>query len=211
MDGILSFFLKLLTVVQLFQGVPAPVPRCSPFIVINKVVEWQSWSSDMNPFFPVPPCEYGGPLQALLAGDMNAVFLMDEPELIPRHNTYEFIWFLKTGYARLRRMLQKKEKFDFDFKILREGYDHSTQKIRTKQHGHGTPRRPEVLNDKTMFENVMGEKVKDWWLEGGDKKGANFNTEELLLTPPVKPIHKKHGHQQQQLHQQQLQYQTGFR
>ena len=39
-------------------------------------------------------------MQALLAGDMNAVFLMDEPELIPRHNTYEFIWFLKTGYAR---------------------------------------------------------------------------------------------------------------
>ena len=27
MDGILSFYLKLLTVVQLFQGVPAPVPR----------------------------------------------------------------------------------------------------------------------------------------------------------------------------------------
>ena len=32
-----------------------------------------------------------------------------------------------------------------------------------------SPRRPEVLNDKTMFENVMGEKVKDWWMEGGDK------------------------------------------
>ena len=31
---------------------------------------------------------------------MQAVFLMDEPELIPRHNTYEFLWFLRTGYAR---------------------------------------------------------------------------------------------------------------
>jgi len=57
----------------------------------------------MNPYFPVPPCEYGGPLQAILAGDMNAVFLLDEPELIPRHNTYEFLWFLKTGYTRSGR------------------------------------------------------------------------------------------------------------
>ena len=35
---------------------------------------------------------------------------------------------------------------DFSFHLIgtvffsREGYDHSTQKIRTKQHGHGTPR-----------------------------------------------------------------------
>ena len=36
-----------------------------------------------------------------MAGDLNAVFLLDEAELIPRHNTYEFLWFLKTGYARL--------------------------------------------------------------------------------------------------------------
>ena len=120
----------------LLPPVPAPVPRCSPMIIINKVVEWNSLTSDRqnicahltpltrfyhifrcflnnifwhcgiesiiawcgsrpvlkcgsgkndadptgsgtlivtkhvagcsNPFFPVPPCEYGGPMQAVL-------------------------------------------------------------------------------------------------------------------------------------------------
>ena len=49
-------------------GVPAPVPRCSPFIIINKLAEFNSIMSDANPYFPLPPCEYGGPLEALRAG-----------------------------------------------------------------------------------------------------------------------------------------------
>ena len=47
----------------LIQPVPAPVPRCSPWIIINKLVEWNSLWSDNNPYFPIRPCEYGGPLQ----------------------------------------------------------------------------------------------------------------------------------------------------
>ena len=49
---------------------PAPVPRCSPFIFINKLAEWTNVWSDSNPYFPVPPCEYGGPLEALARGDL---------------------------------------------------------------------------------------------------------------------------------------------
>eukprot|EP00088_Acartia_fossae_P005459 TRINITY_DN12433_c0_g1_i1.p1 TRINITY_DN12433_c0_g1~~TRINITY_DN12433_c0_g1_i1.p1 ORF type:complete len:191 (-),score=22.64 TRINITY_DN12433_c0_g1_i1:142-714(-) len=180
----------ILGLIFLIHGVPAPVPRCSPFIIINKVVEWQNWSSDMNPYFPVPPCEYGGPLQAILAGDLNAVFLLDEPELIPRHNIYEFLWFLRTGYNRLMRMLKKKEPFEYDFNILREGYDHHSERARTTQFGQGTYRRPEVLDDRNIFNNVAGEAVKQWWIEGGKKVGNNFNAEGLLLLPEDKPKHE---------------------
>ena len=106
--------------------VPAPVPRCSPFIIINKVVEWNSIFSDSNPYFPVPPCEYGGPLQALAAGDWDAVFVLARPQNVPRHNFYELIWFLKTGLPRIWRVLAGKEPFVKDINILKEGYQHYT-------------------------------------------------------------------------------------
>ena len=75
--------------------------RCSPYIIINKLVESNSWTSDSNTYFPVPPCEYGGPREALAAGDYKAVFVMAEPEKIPRHNFYEALWFMKTGLPRM--------------------------------------------------------------------------------------------------------------
>ena len=75
--------------------------RCSPYIIINKLVESNSWTSDSNSYFPVPPCEYGGPREALAAGDYKAVFVMAEPEKIPRHNFYEALWFMKTGLPRM--------------------------------------------------------------------------------------------------------------
>ena len=106
--------------------IPAPVPRCSPFIIINKMVEWTSLWSDSNSYFPVGPCEYGGPFRALQAGDYNAVFLLDEPEKIPRHNIYEFVWFLKTGLTRMKRMKLGLEPFKADLNILTEGYQHYT-------------------------------------------------------------------------------------
>ena len=77
--------------------------RCSPYIIINKLVESNSWTSDSNAYFPVPPCEYGGPREALAAGDYKAVFVMAEPEKIPRHNFYEGLWFMKTGLPRMVR------------------------------------------------------------------------------------------------------------
>ena len=38
----------------LFQVAYAPVPRCSPFIIINKIPESTSLGADFNPYFPVP-------------------------------------------------------------------------------------------------------------------------------------------------------------
>ena len=105
---------------------PAPVPRCSPFIFINKLAEWSNIWSDSNPYFPVPPCEYGGPLEALTKGDLNSIFVLSKPLNIPLHNLYEFVWLLKTGFPRMARILAGKEPFIYDTKILREGYKHST-------------------------------------------------------------------------------------
>ena len=91
-----------LLLLALLSGCYAPVPRCSPFIIINKIPESTSLGADFNPYFPVPgdpfillfyghsivgfsECEYGGPLQAMLAGDFKAVSLLaDGPWKIPR-------------------------------------------------------------------------------------------------------------------------------
>ena len=54
------------------------------------------------------------------------VFLLDEPEKIPRHNIYELVWFLKTGMTRMKRMMLGLEPFVYDFGILTEGYQHYT-------------------------------------------------------------------------------------
>ncbi len=100
--------------------------RCSPYIIINKLVESNNALSDSNPYFPVPPCEYGTPSEALRAGDYKAVFVLAEPEKVPRHNFYELLWFMKTGLPRMMRMLAGGEKYIFDRGILNEGYQHYT-------------------------------------------------------------------------------------
>ena len=109
------------------------------------MVEWTSLWSDSNAQFPVGPCEfhekillselinilgeYGGPFGALLAGDTKAVFLLEEPEKIPRHNIYELVWFLKTGGTRMARMMLGLEPFVADINILLEGYQHYTRSV----------------------------------------------------------------------------------
>eukprot|EP00088_Acartia_fossae_P045731 TRINITY_DN49282_c0_g1_i1.p1 TRINITY_DN49282_c0_g1~~TRINITY_DN49282_c0_g1_i1.p1 ORF type:complete len:201 (+),score=40.49 TRINITY_DN49282_c0_g1_i1:46-648(+) len=180
--------MKILFLLTFLSSAYAPVPRCSPFFIINKLMEWNSWTSDMNPYFPVPPCEHGGPMQAVLAGDYRSVFIMDTPEIIPRHNLHELIWYMKTGYSRLRRMMKNKEPLEFDFNIMREGFDHYTPKIRTKQMGHETERRPEVLDSEEIYINFAGEKLKNYYLHGPDKVGTNFNSEGLLLVPEEKHL-----------------------
>ena len=69
---ILKMFMQAI-IVLMAPTVPAPVPRCSPFIFINKLAEWSNVWSDSNPYFPVPPCEYGGPVEALAKGDLEYV------------------------------------------------------------------------------------------------------------------------------------------
>jgi len=149
--------------------VPAPVPRCSPFIFINKLAEWSNIWSDSNPYFPVPPCEYGGPLGALGKGDLRSVFVTNQPLNIPLHNLYEFVWLLKTGFPRMVRILGGKEPFIYDTKILKEGYEHSTPYIRTDQIGHSTVRRPEIIDNKNTYKAVLGSKVGQLVREGPDR------------------------------------------
>ena len=118
--------IKFKVFLHLPSPAPAPVPRCSPFIIINKLAEFNNLMSDSNPYFPMPPCEYGGWRQALARGDLRSVFVLAEPAKIPLHNFYEFVWFLKTGLPRLARMITGKQKFVTDGRILREGYQHHT-------------------------------------------------------------------------------------
>jgi len=145
------------------NSVFAPVPRCSPFIIINKVPESNSFSADFNPYFPVPECEYGGPLQALMAGDFAAVSLLaDGGWKIPRHNAYELLWLFTKGPERLRRIIAGEEEFEFDPSILFEGYSHNrgTQRI-----GSGTHRDTSAINNDELFKQgikklVVEEKKK---------------------------------------------------
>ncbi|TRY80534.1 hypothetical protein TCAL_13141 [Tigriopus californicus] len=158
-----------LTVV-LIQPVPAPVPRCSPLIIINKLAESSNVLSDSNPYFPVPPCEYGGWVEALQEGDLQSVLVLAEPQKIPLHNFYEFIWLLKTGGPRMLRMLTGQEKYIFDRDILREGYHHHTPYVRTKQLGQYTHRNPIIIDDKNTYKTIVGGKIKSLFTEGKDKE-----------------------------------------
>jgi len=178
-----KFTLSVLVLLTLIPLVPAPVPRCSPFIIINKLVEWTSLWSDSNSYFPVGPCEYGGPIRALQEGDYNAVFLLDEPTKIPRHNIYEFVWFWKTGLTRMKRMMLGLEPFKADINILTEGYQHYTPSVRTTQLGHGTERRPEIIDDLDIFVDFVGGKIRSLFTEGPDLQRTRYT--------PVGPLRRR--------------------
>jgi len=137
----------------------APVPRCSPFIgPINKLVESNSLTADFNPYFPVPPCEHGGPLQAVLAGDFESVFLLARPEKIPRHNIYEGKWLHTEGPRRLARILAGEEEIKFDPSILLEGYSHNrgTQRIGLNSH-----RDPSLIDNTDKFQDGLRRLIND--------------------------------------------------
>jgi len=187
---------NLILVLNLIPLVPAPVPRCSPLIIINKMVEWTSLWSDSNSYFPVGPCEYGGPLQALQARDYSAVFLLEDPTKIPRHNIYEFVWFLKTGWTRMKRMMLGLEPFQADPNILFEGYQHYTPEVRTTQLGHGTERRPEIIDDADIFVNFVGGRIRSLLTEGPDLQRTRYT--------PVGPLTRRNVKVQKRNQKQQL-------
>ena len=71
-------FLAVCLLALLAPPVTAPFPPCSPLTFINRVVQSSNLSSDLHPYYPVPPCTYrGGTLEALLRGDMDAVFIKE--------------------------------------------------------------------------------------------------------------------------------------
>ena len=72
----------------------APLPPCSPFLFVNKMIESNNWSSDMNPFYPVKPCPYKDPSKAphhmRFVTDNGKKFLID-------HIQQELAWIRKIG------------------------------------------------------------------------------------------------------------------
>jgi len=164
-------------VAALIQPTPAPVPRCSPLILINKLAEASNILSDSNPYFPVPPCEYGGPIEALRHGDNEAVWILAHPELVPRHNFYEFIWLLKTGLPRWWRILTGKERLIFNRQVLAEGYDHYTPYTRTKAIGIGREREPVIIENKPLYTHVIKNQINSLIKNGHDKGPRSFFNE----------------------------------
>ena len=80
----------------------APFPPCSPLTFVNKLIESNNFSSDLHPYYPIPPCQYqGGTLEALAKNDLDAVFIED----IPRHIMYEAAWVAGTGIPRLMEVI----------------------------------------------------------------------------------------------------------
>jgi len=163
-----------ITLSVLVVPAPAPVPRCSPFIFINKLAEWTNVWSDSNPYFPVPPCEHGGPLEALARGDLQSVFVTAQPLKISLHNFYEFVWLLKTGIPRMLRILAGNEPFIHDSKILSEGYQHYTPSTRTTQIGHSTQRRPEIIDNFKTYKAIVSDKIDKLAREGPDRHSTAF-------------------------------------
>ena len=141
----------------------APVPRCSPFIIINKIPESTSLGADFNPYFPVPECEYGGPLQAMLAGDFKAVSLLaDGPWKIPRHNAYELLWLFTKGPSKIQKYLTGEEEFVFDPSILVEGYSHDrgTKRLGSNEHRDTTKIDNDELFKQGIHELLASEKKR---------------------------------------------------
>lgn len=155
---------------------PAPVPRCSPILLLNKVLDFSNIWSDANPTFPVPPCEYGGPLEALLAGDLKAFGPAPPINEIPLHTFYETIWFFKTGLPRIIRVLMGQERYVEDTRILNEGYKqhYTAPNVRQNQFGHGTRRRPEIIDNKDIYWRVMSGKLKSLFRDGPDRVPTNY-------------------------------------
>ena len=83
--------------------ITAPFPPCSPLTFINKMVESNSLTSDLHPYYPVPPCQYqAGTLEALAKHDLENVFIQD----LPRNIAYEVAWAAGTGIPRLVSAIQ---------------------------------------------------------------------------------------------------------
>merc|ERR1719350_1381753 len=101
----------------LFGSTIAPLPPCTPFLWVNKMVESNNWSSDMNPYYPVKPCPYRDPDKAPLRMRF-AIF--SGPRKLMYHIGTEVFWlFTKgklnniffTGLPRAARMIMGREKF----------------------------------------------------------------------------------------------------
>merc|ERR1712106_174700 len=155
-----SKYIICMVLLLLPSPTPAPTPPCSPFILLNKIVESNNLSPDANPYYPVPPCEYGGPLEAISAGDLRSVFFLADPKKAFRHVKYEQVFILNTGLPRLMDVLLGKKELIVDENIRNEGYQHYTKYPRTTQFGRGTRRRPEIIDNEAIYNTVLRRQLR---------------------------------------------------
>ena len=148
---LLKYFLQVLILMTILSFSLAPMPPCSPFILMNKVVESTNLLSDIHPYYPIPPCPYSGPLEALLKGDYDSVMIKD----IPRHLWYELSWLLAVGLPRKWRVVSGDYHIEVNTRILGEGYTHSTRHPRTHQLGHNTARNPGIFHHQPSYDRIV--------------------------------------------------------
>ena len=104
-------------------------------------------------------CEYGGPLQAMLAGDYKAVSLLaDGAWKIPRHNAYELLWLFTKGPAKIKKYISGEEQFEFDPSILFEGYSHDRG---TKRLGSNEHRDTTAIDNKELWKQGISDLISE--------------------------------------------------
>ena len=102
------FLPALLVLVLHTPPVPAPFPPCSPLFFLNKVIESNNWSSDLQGYYPVKPCPYRDPKRA--PSRLRFIWA-NPPSLWWDHIFREGLWFIFVGIPRAAKMLLGKEKF----------------------------------------------------------------------------------------------------
>uniref|UniRef100_A0A0K2TS82 Uncharacterized protein n=1 Tax=Lepeophtheirus salmonis TaxID=72036 RepID=A0A0K2TS82_LEPSM len=132
---VLEIFLLITGIIVHVPQVTAPFPPCSPLYRLNKLIEGNNWSSDMNRFYPVKPCPYKNPSRApgrlRTFSAHTASFLLD-------HILSETNWFLRKGIPRGIKMLTGQEKFLINHNIIDEGiHEHygGRGRLRTRHFG----------------------------------------------------------------------------
>jgi len=145
-------------ILHLVTDVIAPLPPCTPFLWVNKMIESNNWTSDMNPYYPVKPCPYKDPDKA---PPRLRFAIFSGPKKLLYHVGTELKWFFTTGFPRLTRMMVGREKFRMNPKILREGQSsHHTEKTRTRHFGRKT------YKSKAYYPNYPKNRVnRNYWFD----------------------------------------------
>ena len=70
----------------------------------------------------------------------------------------------------------------------------SSRYVRTKQLGQYTHRNPIIIDDKKLYKDIVGGKIKDLVLEGPDKRINKHYTYQGGPRPRGRPIRHGYGH-----------------
>ena len=99
-------FMVVLTVICLVGEIVAPIPPCSPFRYMNKVVESQemAWLFGGLPGHPVAGnCPYASRFRAPLEEQSLLIYLLKNPNRITEEIRDGTTWFAEQGLKRINR------------------------------------------------------------------------------------------------------------